>query len=151
MHTHIFIHTFYMYAIVQSCTCVRFCDPMDCSTPGLSVHHELPEFTQTHVHWVGDAIQPSHPLSSPSPPAFNPSQHQGSFPVSQLFASGGQSTGASASAPALPVNIQGWLVKQQEAGRRREQACGCRGRGQWGMDGWMDGWTTSCSCCLQDG
>ena len=47
------------------------CDPMDCSMPGLPVHHQLPEFTQTHVHWVGDAIQPSHPLSSPSPPTFN--------------------------------------------------------------------------------
>ena len=54
-------------------------DPMDCSTPGLPVHHQLPAFTQTHVHRVGDAIQPSHPLSSPSPPAFNLSQHQGLF------------------------------------------------------------------------
>ena len=52
---------------------------MDCSTPGLPVHHQLLEFTQTHVHWVADAIQPSHPLSSPSPPAFNLSQHQGLF------------------------------------------------------------------------
>ena len=52
---------------------------MDCSTPGLPVHHQLPESTQTHVHWFGDAIQPSHPLSSPSPPAPNPSQHQGLF------------------------------------------------------------------------
>ena len=52
-------------------------DPMDCSTSGLPVHPRLPGFTQTHVHWVGDAIQPSHPLSSPSPPAFNLSQHQG--------------------------------------------------------------------------
>ena len=52
---------------------------MDCSTPGLPVHHQLPEFTQTHGHWVGDAIQPSHPLSSPSPPAFNLSQHQSLF------------------------------------------------------------------------
>ena len=52
------------------------CDPIDCSTPGLPVHHQLPEFTQTHAHWVGDAIQPSHPLLSPSPPAFNLSQHQ---------------------------------------------------------------------------
>ena len=52
---------------------------MDCSTPGLPVHHQLPEFTQTHVHWVGDAIQPSHPLSSPSPPVPNPSQHQSLF------------------------------------------------------------------------
>ena len=53
--------------------------PMNHSTPGLPVHHQLPEFTQTHVHWVGDAIQPSHPLSSPSPPAPNPSQHQSFF------------------------------------------------------------------------
>ena len=52
---------------------------MDCSTPGLPVHHQVPEFTQTHIHWVGDAIQLSHPLSSPSPPAFNLSQHQGLF------------------------------------------------------------------------
>ena len=51
------------------------------STPGLPVHHQLPELTQTHVHWVSDAIQPPHPLSSPSPPAFNPSQHQGLFQV----------------------------------------------------------------------
>ena len=55
------------------------CDPMDCSTPGLPVYHQLPEFIQTHVHWVGDAIQPSHPLSSPSPPTFNLSQNQGLF------------------------------------------------------------------------
>ena len=55
------------------------CDPMNRSTPGLPVHHHLPEFTQTHVHRVSDAIQPSHPLSSPSPPASNPSQHQGLF------------------------------------------------------------------------
>ena len=55
------------------------CDPMDCKTPGLPDHHQLPEFTQTHAHWVGDVIQPSHPLSSPSPPAFNLSQHQGLF------------------------------------------------------------------------
>ena len=53
--------------------------PMNCSTPGLPVHHQLPEFTQTHVHQVSDAIQPSHPLSSPSPPAPNPSQHQSLF------------------------------------------------------------------------
>ena len=57
-------------------SCPTLCDPMDHSTPGLPVHHRLPEFTQTHVHCIGDAIQPSHPLSSPSPPAFNLSQHQ---------------------------------------------------------------------------
>ena len=59
--------------------CLTLCDPMDCSTPDLPVHHQLLEFTQAHVRWVGDAIQPSHPPSSPSPPAFNPSQHQGLF------------------------------------------------------------------------
>ena len=60
-------------------SCPILCDPMDCSTPGLRVHHQLPEFTQTHVHWVDDAIQPSHPLLSPSPPTLNLSQHQGLF------------------------------------------------------------------------
>ena len=64
-------------SVTQSCP--NLCDPMDCNTPGLSVYHQLSEFTQTHVHWVGDAIQPSHPLSSPSPPAFNLSQHQDLF------------------------------------------------------------------------
>ena len=59
--------------------CPTLCSPMDCIMPGLPVHHQLPEFTQTHVHWIGDAIQPSHPLSSPSPPAFNLSWHQGLF------------------------------------------------------------------------
>ena len=60
-------------------SCPTLCDPMNHSTPGLPVHHQLPEFTQTYVHRVGDAIQPSHPLSSPSPPAFSLSQHQGLF------------------------------------------------------------------------
>jgi len=64
-------------SVTQSCPTLF--DPMNCSTPGLPVHHQLPEFTQTHVHRVGDAIQPSHPLSSPSPPAPNPSQHQSLF------------------------------------------------------------------------
>ena len=58
-------------------SCHTLCDLMDCSTPGFPVHHQLPELTQAHVHWVGDAIQPSHPLLLPSPPAFNHSQHQG--------------------------------------------------------------------------
>ena len=60
-------------------SCLTLCDPMNRSIPGLHVHHQLPDFTQTHAHRVGDAIQPSHPLSSPSPPAPNPSQHQGLF------------------------------------------------------------------------
>ena len=64
-------------SVTQSCP--TLCDPMNCSTPGLPVHHQLPEFTQTHVHRVGDAIQTSHPLSSPFPPDPNPSQHQSLF------------------------------------------------------------------------
>ena len=64
-------------SVAQSC--LTLCDPMNCSTTGLPVHHQLPEFTQTHVHRVSDAIQPAHSLSSPSPPALNPSQHQGLF------------------------------------------------------------------------
>ena len=64
-------------SVAQSCP--TLCDPMNRSTPGLPVHHQLPESTQTHVHWVGDAIQPSHPLSSPSPPALNLFQYQGLF------------------------------------------------------------------------
>ena len=64
-------------SVAQSCP--TLCAPMNCSTPGLPVHHQLPEFTQTHVHQLRDAIQPSHPLSSPSPPASNPSQHQSLF------------------------------------------------------------------------
>jgi len=64
-------------SVAQSCP--TLCDPMNRSTPGLPVHHQLPEFTQTHVHRVSDAIQPSRPLSSPSPPAPNPSQHQSLF------------------------------------------------------------------------
>ena len=63
--------------VAQSCP--TLCDPMDCSTPGFLVHHQLPEPAQTHVHHVGNAIQPSHPLSSPSPSAFSLSQHQGLF------------------------------------------------------------------------
>ena len=66
------------FSSVQSLSRVQLCDPMNHSTPRLPIHHQLPEFTQTHVHWVDDAIQPSHPLSSPSP-APNPSQHQGLF------------------------------------------------------------------------
>ena len=64
-------------SVTQSC--LTLCDPMDCSTPGFPVHHQPLELTQTQIHWVGDAIQPSHPLSSPSPPAFHLSQHQGLF------------------------------------------------------------------------
>ena len=72
------ILVFFQFSSVTQ-LCPTLCDPMNRSTPGLPVHHQLPEFTQTHAHRVGDAIQPFHPLSSPSPPAPNPSQHQGLF------------------------------------------------------------------------
>ena len=91
-------------SVTQSCP--TLCIPMDCSMPSLPVCNQLPEFTQTHVHLVGDAIQPSHPLLSPFLPALSLSQHQGLFPVSQFFASGGQSIGISVSASVLPANIQ---------------------------------------------
>ena len=92
-------------SVAQSCP--TLCHPMNLSTAGLLVHHQLPEFTQTHVHRVGDAIQPSHPLSSPSPPAPSPSQHQSLFQwVNSAW--GSQSIGVSASASVLPVNTQDW-------------------------------------------
>ena len=92
-------------SVTQSCP--TLCDPMNRSTPGLPVHHQLPEFTQTQVHRVSDAIQPSYPLSSASPPAPNPSSIR-VFPMSQLFARDGQSIGVSASASVLPINTQDW-------------------------------------------
>ena len=102
--------TFFIYfpsvqfsSVTQSCA--TLCDPMDCNTPGLSIHHHLPELTQTHVHQVGDAIQPSHPLSSPSLLQSLPAP--GSFPLSQFFTSGNQIIGVSTSASLLSVNIQG--------------------------------------------
>ena len=96
------LHFFQFSSVAQSCQ--TLCNPMDCSTPGFPVHHQLPVLAQTHVHWCGDAIQPSHPLSSPYPPA------SGSFPMSQFFTSGGQSIGVSASASVLPMNIQDWFL-----------------------------------------
>ena len=95
---------FQFNSVTQSCP--TLCDHMDCSTPGFPVHHKLLRLAQTHIHWVDDAIQPSHPLSSPSPPTFNLFQHQGLFAMSQFFASGGQSVGASASTSVFPMNIQ---------------------------------------------
>ena len=99
------------HSSVQSLSCVQlFATPWTATRQAsLSITKSL-EFTQTHVHWVGDAIQPSYLLSSPSPPAFNLSQHQGFFKWSQLFASGGQSTGVSASTSVLPMNTQDWLI-----------------------------------------
>ena len=86
--------------------CLTLCNPMNCSMPGLPVHHQLPEFTQTHVYQVGDAIQPSHPLLSPSPPAPNPSQHQS---LSQWVSSSPEVARVSALASFLPKNTQDWF------------------------------------------
>ena len=101
--------TFHLHqfsSVAQSC--LTLWDPMNRSTPGLPVHHQLPESTQTHVHWVSDAIQPSilcRPLLLL--PSIFPSNR--SFQMSQLFASNGQSIGVSASTSVLPVNIQDWF------------------------------------------
>ena len=93
-------------SVAQSCP--TLCDPMSCSTPGLPVRHQLPEFTQTHVHRVGDAIHPSHPLSTPSSPAPNPSQHQGLFQWVNSSHEVAEVLGVSASASVLPLNTQDW-------------------------------------------
>jgi len=87
---------------------LTLCDPMNCSTPGFPVHHQLPELAQTHVRGVGIAIQPSHPVV-PFSSCLQPFPASGPFPLSQPFASDGQSIGASASASGLPMNIQGWF------------------------------------------
>ena len=107
--------------------CLTLCNPMD-YTPGLPVHHQLPEFTQTQAHWVSDAIQPSHPLSSPSPPAFIHSQHQGLFQWVSSSHQMAKVLGVSASASVFPVNIQdrfplGWTgwISLQSKGLSREE------------------------------
>ena len=89
--------------------CPTLCDPMNRSMPGLPVYHQLLDFTQTHVHWVGDAIQPTNLLLSPFSSCLQSFPTSGSFQMSQLFASGSQSIGISASASVLPVNIQDWF------------------------------------------
>ena len=99
--------TFLQFSSVQSLLCPTLCNPMDCSVPDFPVHHQLPEPVQTHIHQVGDVIQPSNPLSSPSPSCLQSFPASGSFLMSWLFPSGGQSIGASASV--LPMNIQGWF------------------------------------------
>ena len=95
----------YMYPCSVAQLCSTLCDPMYCSTPAFPLLHHLPELAQTHIHWVGGAIQPSHPLSS-CPQSFPVS---GFFLMSRHFTSGGQSIGASASVSILPMNIHGWF------------------------------------------
>ena len=94
-------------SVAQSCP--TLCDPMDYSTPGLLVHYQFPEFTQIHVHWISDAIQPSHPLSSPSPPSLNLSQHQGLFKWVKFSYQLSKVLEASASTSVLPMTIQDWF------------------------------------------
>ena len=93
------------YSVIKSC--LTLCNPMDCSMPGFPVLYYLLEFAQIQVHWISDVIQPRHSLPPSSPFAFDVSLASGSFPMSQLFASGSQSIGASASV--LPMNIQDWF------------------------------------------
>ena len=101
------IHCCYItFSSVQSC--LTLCDPMNCGTPSLPVCHQFPELTQTHVHRVSDAIQPSHPLLSPFPPAPNPSQHQSFFQTVNFSHEVAKSIGVSALAPFLPMNTQDW-------------------------------------------
>ena len=103
----IFFPSIQFSSVAQSCW--TLCDTMDFSTSGFPVHQQLPEFTQTHVHRVGDTIQPSHPLSSPSPPALNLSQHQGLFQWVSSSHQMAKVLGDSASAWVLPMNIQDWF------------------------------------------
>ena len=114
------IHQRVLCSVQFSCSIMsNSCDPIDCSMPGFPVYHQLPELVQTHVHRLSDAIQPSHPLLSPSPPPFNPSQHQGLFQsvssshqVAKVFEFQLQHQSASASASLelnIPMNIQGWF------------------------------------------
>ena len=99
---------YYINIIFSSAqSCLTLWDPLDCSTPGLPIHHQLLQFTQIHVHWVRDAIQPSHPLSSPSPPAHNLSQNQ-SFSNESAVCIRWQSIGVSASTSVLSMNTQDW-------------------------------------------
>ena len=102
----IFLKENQFISVTQSCSALR--DPID-STPGLPAHHQLPEFTQTHVHWVGDDIQPSSPTVIPFSSHLQSFPALGAFPMSHFFASGGQSIGASASVSVLPMNIQDWF------------------------------------------
>ena len=103
----VFECTLQFSSVAQSCP--TLCDPMNCSTLGLLVHHQLPDSAPTHVHWVGDAIQPSYPLSFPfsSCPQSLPASE--SFPMTWFFTSGGQNIGVSATVSVLPMNIQDWF------------------------------------------
>ena len=104
-----FLHRCYLQFSSVAQSCLTLCDPMNCSTPGLPVHHQLPECTQIHIHSVSDAIQPSHPLVIPFSSCPQSLSASKPFPVSQLFAWGGQSIGVSASVSVLLMNTQDWF------------------------------------------
>ena len=99
-------HSVQLSSVTELCRAI--CDPMDCSTPGFPVYHQLTGLAQIHVHWVGDPIQPSHPLVVPISSCLQSFPASGSFPVSQFFPSSGESIGVSASASVL-MNIQDWF------------------------------------------
>ena len=103
------MHPYIQFSSVAQ-SCLSLCDPMNRSTSGLPVHHQLPEFTQTHVHRVGDANQPCHPLSSPSPPAPNPSQHQGLFQWVNSSNEVAKVLGFQPQHSVLPMNTQDWSL-----------------------------------------
>ena len=110
--------------------CLTLCDPMNCGMPGLPVHHQLPEFTQTHIHRVNDAIQPSHPLSSPSPPAPNPSQHQGLFEATLHMSCFSFSIIPSKEIPGLISFRMDWRLATPVATRRKNWATGRKNCGK---------------------
>ena len=121
-------------SVAQSCT--TLCDPMDGSTPGLSVPHHLLKFAQVHVHCIGEAIQPSHSLMPSYPSALNLSQHQGLFQWVQLFTSDDQNTVVSASALVLPTSIQGWFPLRLTV---------LISLNEW-MDSWINKWVIQGMC-----
>ena len=100
---------FKRYIVVQSLSHIQLCDPVDCSTQGFPIFHYLLEFAQIYIHWISDAIQPSHPLSPPFSSCSQSFPASRSIPMSWLFTSGGQTIGTSASASVLSMNIQGWF------------------------------------------
>ena len=120
---------------------------MDCSTQGFPVHRCLPEFAQTHVHWVNDAIQPSHPLSPSSSPALNLSQHQGHF---QWVGSSHQVAKycASASASVLPMEIQGWFLSDHRQVHNPESDWAQTSPPEWKLQDKpiIRGWVSKCKC-----
>ena len=108
LFTEEFRNVFILFSSVAQ-WCLTLCNPMDYSMPAFPVHHQLPELAQTHVHKAGDAVQPYHPLSSPSPPAFNLSQHQGLFQWVSSLHQVAKVLGVSASASHFPMSIQDWF------------------------------------------